>query len=53
MMAEAKKEERPQVSIQIATEIVKEVKNMCNGIHIMPLGWDKYVPEVLEQSGVL
>ncbi|HOV21963.1 MAG TPA: methylenetetrahydrofolate reductase, partial [bacterium] len=53
MIAEAKKEERTKVSIKIAVEIIKEVKNMCNGIHIMPLGWDKYVPEVLEHSGVL
>ena len=53
MIAEAKKEERTKVSIKIAVEIIKEVKNMCQGIHIMPLGWDKYVPEVLEQSELL
>lgn len=51
MMAEAKKEERPKVSIQIAAELIKGMKNLCHGIHIMPLGWEKYVPQVLEASG--
>lgn len=51
MMAKAKKEERPKVSIQIAAELIKGMKNICRGIHIMPLGWEKYVPSVLEESG--
>lgn len=51
MMAAAKKEERPKVSIQIAAELIKGMKNLCHGIHIMPLGWEKYVPQVLEASG--
>ncbi|MCM8821936.1 MAG: methylenetetrahydrofolate reductase [Candidatus Omnitrophica bacterium] len=51
MMAAAKKEERAKVSIQIAAELIKGMKDMCQGIHIMPLGWEKYVPSVLEQSG--
>jgi len=50
MMAEASKEDRPKVSIQIAAELAKGMKNICNGIHIMPLGWGKHVPSVLEQS---
>jgi len=50
MMAEASKEDSPKVSIQIAAELAKGMKNICNGIHIMPLGWGKHVPSVLEQS---
>ncbi|HPP66945.1 MAG TPA: methylenetetrahydrofolate reductase [bacterium] len=51
MMARAKKEERPKISIQIAAELIKGMKNLCQGIHIMPLGWERYVPQVLEASG--
>ena len=51
MMAKAKKEERPKVSVQIAAELIKGMKNICRGIHIMPLGWEKHVPSVLEESG--
>ncbi|MBU0533448.1 MAG: methylenetetrahydrofolate reductase [Candidatus Omnitrophica bacterium] len=51
MMAEANKEDRPKVSIQIAAELIKGMKGLCQGIHIMPLGWEKHVPSVLENSG--
>ncbi len=51
MMAKAKKEDRPKVSIEIAAELIKGMKNICRGIHIMPLGWERHVPSVLEQSG--
>ncbi len=51
MMASAKKEERVKVSVEIAAELIKGMKGLCQGIHIMPLGWEKYVPDVLEASG--
>lgn len=51
MMADAKKEERAKTSIAIASELIKGMKGICQGIHIMPLGWEKYVPDVLESSG--
>lgn len=51
MMAEADKKDRPKVSVKIAAELIKGMKELCSGIHIMPLGWEKYVPDVLEASG--
>ncbi|MFA5644836.1 MAG: methylenetetrahydrofolate reductase [Candidatus Ratteibacteria bacterium] len=51
-MAQTKKEERPGASIEIATELIKGMKSLCAGIHIMPLGWEQYVPELLRQSGI-
>ena len=53
MMAEAKKEERAKVGMQIAAELIKGMRNICQGIHIMPLGWERYVPELLEVSGLV
>ncbi len=53
MMAKAKKEERFKVSLEIAAELIKGMKNLCSGIHIMPLGWDKYVPDLLSLSGLI
>ena len=53
IMAEAPKEERPKKSIQIAASLIKELKGMCQGVHLMPLGWDRYVPDVLEKSGLI
>jgi methylenetetrahydrofolate reductase (NADPH) len=39
-------------SIEIASRLIKELKPMCRGIHIMSIGWDKYVPRVLDASGL-
>ncbi|GAI04925.1 unnamed protein product [marine sediment metagenome] len=52
MMAEAKKEKRAKVGIQIAAKLIKGMKDICQGIHIMPMGWERYVPELLEVSGL-
>ncbi len=52
MMAEAKKEKRAKIGIQIAAKLIKGMKDICQGIHIMPLGWERYVPELLEVSGL-
>jgi len=39
-------------SIEIAAGLIKELKPMCQGIHIMPIGWDKKVPLVLDAAGL-
>jgi 5,10-methylenetetrahydrofolate reductase len=39
-------------SVEIAARLIKELKPMCQGIHIMPIGWDKVVPRVLEAGGL-
>ena len=39
-------------SIEIASRLIKQLKPMCRGIHLMPIGWNKIVPQVLEASGL-
>lgn len=39
-------------SIEIAARLIKELKPLCQGIHIMPIGWDRKVPLVLEAAGL-
>ena len=39
-------------SVAIASRLIKELKPMCRGIHIMSIGWDRYVPRVLDASGL-
>ena len=39
-------------SVEIASRLIKELKPMCDGIHIMPIGWDKVVPRVLDAGGL-
>ncbi|MBU1061652.1 MAG: 5,10-methylenetetrahydrofolate reductase, partial [Candidatus Omnitrophica bacterium] len=47
-----KTQDKSKKSIEIAARIMKELKPMCQGIHIMPIGWDKKVPLVLDASGL-
>ena len=39
-------------SVEIASRLIKELRPMCQGIHIMPIGWDKVVPKVLDASAL-
>lgn len=39
-------------SVEIAARLIKELKPLCNGIHIMPIGWVKKVPLVLDAAGL-
>jgi len=39
-------------SIEIAARLIKELKPLCQGIHIMPIGWDRKVPLVLDAAGL-
>jgi 5,10-methylenetetrahydrofolate reductase len=47
-MEEAK--DKSAKAIEIAAWTIKELKPMCQGIHIMPIGWDKKVPLVLDAA---
>jgi len=45
-------EDRVKKSIEIAARLTKEMKGMCQGVHIMPIGWEKHVPAVLDAAGL-
>jgi len=47
-----KSKDKTATSIEIAARLIKELKSMCQGIHIMSIGWNKIVPQVLQASGL-
>ena len=47
------KETRVEKSIEMSAQLVRDLKPLCQGVHMMPLGWDKHVPAILKQAGVL
>jgi len=51
-MAKTKKADRKKVSAEMAAELVRQVKDLCQGVHLMPLGWDDIVPDIVAQSEV-
>jgi methylenetetrahydrofolate reductase (NADPH) len=49
-MAEA--ENKTQTGIQIAADLIKQLKGVCQGVHIMAIGWEKKVPQILDAAGL-
>ena len=49
-LTDAAKEDRQKVSVEIAAELVRTMKPMCQGAHLMTLGWDHCVPGIIEQA---
>jgi 5,10-methylenetetrahydrofolate reductase len=47
-----KTDNKVQTSIEITAKLMKEMKDMCQGAHLMTLGWDKHVPAILEAAGL-
>jgi methylenetetrahydrofolate reductase (NADPH) len=49
-MDETKKEDRKKKAVEITARIIRQVKPLCQGVHIMPLGWDELVPEIISEA---
>jgi len=49
-MASVDKKDRKKKSVEIAARLVRQMKSMCQGVHIMPLGWGDVVPEVIDAA---
>ena len=45
-------EDRAKTGIEIAARIIREVREVCRGVHIMAIGWERYIPQVLEEAGL-
>ena len=41
-----------QTGIEISARLIQQLKPLCQGIHLMPLGWDDKVSEILKKSGI-
>ena len=47
-MEETAKEDHKKKAVEITARIIQHVKPFCQGVHIMPLGWDELVPDIIE-----
>ena len=41
-----------KASTEIASKLIREAKNLCQGIYMIPIGWEKRVPAVLDAAGL-
>jgi methylenetetrahydrofolate reductase (NADPH) len=46
----AKAEDRVKTSLEIGAELIRNLKGMCQGVHIMPIGWENKVPALLDAA---
>jgi len=44
--------DKVKTSIQIAGGLIKGLKDLCQGVHIMAIGWEKRIPAVLDEAGL-
>jgi len=49
-IGEAAKEDRKKVAAEIAADLIRAVRPMCQGAHLMTLGWDDVVPDILARA---
>ncbi len=45
-------EDKTRMGIEIAASLARELKDMCQGVHIMAIGWEKKVPAILDAAGL-
>jgi len=45
-------EDRVATGIEIAATTIKELKGMCQGVHIMAMGWEDKIPAMLDAAGL-
>jgi len=49
-LAATPKDDTKKKAIEIAARLIREMKPMCQGAHIMPLGWDDTVAPIVDQA---
>lgn len=48
----SKTEDKVRTGLEIAANTIRELKGMCQGVHIMAMGWEKKVPAMLDAAGL-
>jgi methylenetetrahydrofolate reductase (NADPH) len=48
----SKAEDKMKTGIEMCAELIKALKPMCQGVHIMAIGMEKKVPEIITAAGL-
>ena len=41
-----------EISIDIAATTIRELADTCRGVHVMAIGWEDKIPEILKRAGI-
>lgn len=44
--------DKVKTSVKLAAKLIKGLKDICQGVHIMAIGWEKRIPMVLDEAGL-
>ena len=45
-------DDRRRKSAEIASAVIREIRPMCHGVHMMAIGWESEIPAVLSAAGI-
>ena len=45
-------DDKRAAAIAIAARTIREVRELCRGVHIMAIGWEEVIPDILAAAGV-
>lgn len=48
----SKAEDKGRKGLEIAARLIRDLRDLCQGVHIMAIGWERKVPEILELAGL-
>ena len=48
----AQAEDRVATGIEIAADLIGQFKGLCQGVHLMAIGWERKVPAILDAAGL-
>ena len=49
----AKTKDKTKTGLELAAQLIKDLKDFSQGVHIMAIGWEKKVPDILELAGLV
>jgi methylenetetrahydrofolate reductase (NADPH) len=41
-----------ETSVQVASRLIKALRPMCQGIHLIAMGWESRIPQILDDAGI-
>ena len=44
--------DKVRTSVRIAATLINGLKDLCHGVHVMAIGWEKKIPLVLDEAGL-
>jgi 5,10-methylenetetrahydrofolate reductase len=52
-MENTAKEDRKKKAVEVTSRIISQVKPFCQGVHIMPLGWEDVIPDIIDAAALV